>query len=129
MPRQIEPCDAARERYGPGKRFRFVDFDRHVKSCKQCTSHQRQLARAQRTRTTYSRDYPLTGDVHRYLLIAPKTVWSRAQRRAADDGGVSMRLVLNSLLEHYATHGAPLDSVLARVSKVGAKRSENPRNP
>lgn len=104
---KAELCAVARERYGPGKKYRLVDYQQHVKSCATCTAAQREMRRDQRTRTNYSKEYPLTGDVHKYLLIVPRAVWSRVDRRRRADN-VSARFVLNRLLDHYATHGLPV---------------------
>lgn len=112
MPKTNAPCDIARERYGPSVKFKLADYDKHVEHCAQCTAHRRSLKRTQRTRTNYSKSYPLTGDVHRYLLIAPGEVWKRATKRAAGDA-VSVRFVLNALLDHYASHGLPAGSMPA----------------
>ena len=103
---ELQPCATARERYGPGKRYRLADFERHAKSCAECQRFDRAKRKAQRTRSTYSKvgEYPLTGDVHKYLLIVPLDLWRNVERRR---GAQSARSVLNRLLDYYAAHGMP----------------------
>jgi hypothetical protein len=99
-------CSVARERFAPGKNFSLAAFAKHAQSCTECGKFVRSVKRAQRTRTRYSRDFPLTGDVHRYLLIVPQSLWDAAAKRATREN-VSMRSVLNKLLAGYAEHGLP----------------------
>ncbi len=99
-----QPCTTARERYGPGKSYRLVDFDRHVASCAECQRFVRAKRKEQRTRTRYSRAFPITGDVHKYLLIVPEELWQRFEKRRVREN-VSARSVLNRLLEHYIANG------------------------
>lgn len=102
--KEITPCAFARERYGPGKDFTIRAFEQHAKSCAECSKVVRDLKRSQKTRATYSREFPLTGDVHKYLLITPAPLWSAFEKRR---GQTSARTVLLKLLTHYAEHGLP----------------------
>jgi hypothetical protein len=58
---ELQPCAVARTKYGPGKKFRLADYERHAKSCTECRRFERATTRAQRTTSKYSREFPLTG--------------------------------------------------------------------
>lgn len=99
-------CIKARARYGPGVPFRMSDFERHAKKCAECTAHQLAIKRQQRAAPMrYSRDFPLTGDVHKYLLIVPHDLWDAF---VATLGGKSVRSELLTMMK-------------ARVDRAGRK--------